>query len=190
MQITYFVHSTTEDNERNIASGWFDVSLSETGVQQAHALKDQVGDHNFTAVYCSDFRRAMQTAEIVFGPNIRLESRLREMSYGTFNGRPAHIVAERALGAIIEPFPAGEACIHVENRMRRLLHELAQEHEGEHIAIVSHRFPQLALEVIVNEKTWEEALTQDWRNTGSWQPGWRYDVAPVLRNLVDARSGH
>lgn len=185
MQLTYFVHSTTEDNERRIASGWFDVALSSTGIQQAHELKKHVSDHSFDAVYCSDFRRARQTAEIAFGEDVRFDSRLREMSYGTHNGAPAHIVEEKALRSIIEPFPAGEACIHVEARMRRLLRELVTKHENEHIAFVSHRFPQLAVEVIANQKTWEEALENDWRNTGAWQPGWHYDFGPVLGDLVN-----
>lgn len=190
MQITYFVHSTTEDNERRIASGWVDVELSPTGMQQAHELKKHVAAHSFDAVYCSDFRRARQTAEIAFGEDVRFDSRLREMSYGTYNGGPANIVSEKALQSIIEPFPAGEACIHVEERMRRLLRELVKEHENGHIAFVSHRFPQLALDVIVNQKTWEEAFANDWRNTGAWQPGWHYDVSPVLSDLIDGGTRH
>lgn len=37
-KITYFVHGTTTDNEQKISSGWYDVELSETGVQQAKDL--------------------------------------------------------------------------------------------------------------------------------------------------------
>lgn len=190
MQVTYFVHSTTEDNERRIASGWFDVPLSDVGISQAHELKQHVKGRAFAAVYCSDFRRAKQTAEIAFGADVITDSRLREMSYGTYNGGPAHIVEQKALESIIEPFPAGEACIHVEERMRRMLRELAKKHADEHIALVSHRFPQLALEVIANGKTWDNAFADDWRNTGAWQPGWEYDLRPVLRDLVDGRTGH
>ena len=44
------------------------------------------------------------------------------------------------------------------------------------VAIVAHRAPQLAFEVITMNKTWEEAIKDDWRNTKSWQPGWRYEI--------------
>lgn len=37
-QITYFVHSTTTDNQNGISSGWNDVGLSELGIRQSHEL--------------------------------------------------------------------------------------------------------------------------------------------------------
>jgi broad specificity phosphatase PhoE len=33
MKIYFTTHSTTKDNENNIASGWNDVELSELGIQ-------------------------------------------------------------------------------------------------------------------------------------------------------------
>ncbi|EKE05987.1 MAG: hypothetical protein ACD_19C00129G0002 [uncultured bacterium] len=33
VDITYFVHGTTTDNEKDISSGWYDVELSEKGIQ-------------------------------------------------------------------------------------------------------------------------------------------------------------
>ena len=41
IKITYFVHGTTTDNEQRISSGWKDVALSELGVKQGIALKEQ-----------------------------------------------------------------------------------------------------------------------------------------------------
>ena len=38
IKITYFVHGTTTDNEKGIASGWLNPSLSDTGIQQAKEL--------------------------------------------------------------------------------------------------------------------------------------------------------
>ena len=48
--------------------------------------------------------------------------------------------------------------------------------KGKTIGIVAHRAPQLALEVITKGITWEEAINNDWRKTGDWQPGWVYIV--------------
>ena len=36
VKITYFVHGTTTDNEKNISFGWFDVSFSEKGIIVNH----------------------------------------------------------------------------------------------------------------------------------------------------------
>jgi len=35
VKMTYFVHSTTKDNEKEISSGWSDPELSELGKKQA-----------------------------------------------------------------------------------------------------------------------------------------------------------
>ena len=44
IKITYFVHGTTTDNEKEISSGWKDVELSELGIKQSIALKEQTKD--------------------------------------------------------------------------------------------------------------------------------------------------
>ena len=75
---------------------------------------------------------------------------------------------------IKEKFPNGEALIDVEKRMRDFCNFLLENYNGKHIAIVAHKAPQLALQVITQALTWEEALEKDWRKTKSWQPGWDY----------------
>ena len=47
---------------------------------------------------------------------------------------------------------------------------------GKTVAIVAHRAPQLAFEVLTKKITWEEALEKDWRKTKAWQPGWEYKI--------------
>lgn len=86
-QITYFVHSTTSDNENGVSSGWNDIDLSILGVQQSEALRKTLNDRNFDIIFCSDLKRARQTAEIAFSnhPNIVYDSRLRECNYGAMN---------------------------------------------------------------------------------------------------------
>jgi broad specificity phosphatase PhoE len=42
VNITYFVHGTTTDNQKDISSGRYDVELSELGIQQSIDLKDQI----------------------------------------------------------------------------------------------------------------------------------------------------
>ena len=57
IKITYFVHGTTTDNEKDISSGSSDVELSELGVKQSIELKDKVKDKKFDVVFCSDLKR-------------------------------------------------------------------------------------------------------------------------------------
>ncbi len=53
---------------------------------------------------------------------------------------------------------------------------LKQNYDGKHIAIVAHKAPQLSLDVLLNGKTWKQALAEDWRKTKTWRPGWEYEV--------------
>ena len=66
--------------------------------------------------------------------------------------------------------------LDVEERIKSFCNDLLKNYEGKHIAIVAHKAPQLAFQVITEGKTWEEAIEQDWRKTKSWQPGWEYEI--------------
>ncbi|OGN08568.1 MAG: hypothetical protein A2750_02080 [Candidatus Yanofskybacteria bacterium RIFCSPHIGHO2_01_FULL_45_42] len=75
---------------------------------------------------------------------------------------------------ITERFPEGESYEDVKARIADFLKFLKQNYDGKSVAIVAHKAPQLALDVLLKGKTWEEAFAEDWRKTHSWQPGWEY----------------
>lgn len=173
VKITYFVHGTTSDNLNSRASGWSDVGLSELGIKQSYELKKLLNGKKFDAVYSSDLRRAVQTAEIVFG-RFTKDKRLREINFGDLTGSDFKKIEERMYKFISKQFPNGECYRDVEKRVRDFLNEVVKLYNGGHIAIVAHQAPQLALEVITKGKTWEEAIKEDWRRKGEWKPGWEY----------------
>jgi hypothetical protein len=51
-----------------------------------------------------------------------------------------------------------------------------KNYEGKHIAIVGHKAPQFAIEMLVKWKTWEEVFSEDWRKKKARQPGWDYEI--------------
>lgn len=179
IKITYFVHGTTTDNEKGISSGWKDVELSELGVQQATKLKEMTSDREFDAVFCSDLHRAHTTAEIAWDGIYPIipDARLRECNYGTLNGAPSSIVEPmQEEECITKPFPDGESYEDVKKRVEDLLEFLKKNYDGKHVAFVAHKAPQLALDVLLNGKTWKQALAEDWRKTKTWKPGWEYEL--------------
>ena len=64
----------------------------------------------------------------------------------------------------------------VEKRLRNFCKFLLDNYDGKTIALVAHKAPQLALEVITKNISWDEAIKQDWRKTKSWKPGWIYEL--------------
>lgn len=177
VKITYFVHGTTTDNEAKKATGWLPGELSQQGVQQAKNLPNQVEDTTFSTVFCSDLGRAIDSARLGFGDTheIIIDKRLREANYGDMNGK-AHSFKDSMVDYIDMPFPGGESYRDVERRMSDFIDMLRKDYAGKHVAIVAHEAPQLALEVVLNDKTWQQAIDENWRKTGDWKPGWVYGI--------------
>lgn len=176
IKITYFVHGTTIDNENRIASGWSDAMLSEKGIEQAKKVREIVADRKFDIVFCSDLRRAHDSAKIIFGDRVEIipDKRLRECSYGKLNGGSSDTVEPLQEKMIFERFPEGESYEDVKSRMAEFIKFLKANYDGKSVAIVAHKAPQLSLDVLIKGKTWEQAFAEDWRKTKAWQPGWEY----------------
>lgn len=177
IKITYFVHGTTTDNERDLATGWQDGELSELGVRQSENLTRLVADKKYDAVFCSDLKRAIDSANFAFGGkyNIIQDKRLREADYGDYTGQPVAF-KDKMAEFVDRPFPGGECLKDVEKRLADFLNFLKENYDGKHIAVVSHQAPQLALDVLLKNKSWSQAIADDWRRTGSWQAGWEYII--------------
>lgn len=179
VKITNFAHGTTTDNEKEISSGWNDPELSDLGKKRALNLKDLIKDKVFDVVFCSDQKRAIASAKLAFGDNVPIitDTRLRECNYGRLNGAPSSVVEPMCEGdCVYNKFPEGESYEDVKSRMESFLEFLKKNYNGKNVALVSHKAPQLALDVLLKGKTWEQALAEDWRKTKSWQPGWDYQL--------------
>lgn len=179
VHITYFVHGTTNDNETGISSGWSDSALSPLGIQQSIELRDKVKDKKFYVVFCSDLQRAVQSAKLTWEGiyPIIADPRLRECNYGKLNSAPSAIVEPmQEEECLTKRFPEGESYDEVKTRVGDFLQFLKKEYDGKSVAIVSHKAPQLSLDVLLSGKTWKQALAGDWRKTKTWQPGWDYTL--------------
>lgn len=179
VDITYFVHGTTIDNERGLSSGWFDAELSELGKKQCADLKKLIDNEKFDIVFCSDLKRAVESARIAFpGANIIQDKRLRECNYGDLTRADSKKVEPLTAKQIDIPFPNGESYKDVERRMKSFLGDILKDYSGKNVAIVAHKAPQLALDVLLKGRTWEQAIKEDWRlkNPPQWKPGWEYKM--------------
>ncbi len=176
IKITYFVHGTTTDNEKNISSGWLDVELSDLGIKQSIDLIDQIKDKHFDVVFCSDLKRAVKSAELTFNGKVKIiqDKRLRECNYGQYNGQSSDIVEPMQEKMITDRFLEGESYEDVKIRINDFLNFLKENYDDKSVAIVAHKAPQLALDVLLRGKTWEQAFVEDWRKKKAWQPGWDY----------------
>ena len=86
-------HGQAESNVSNLTGGWSQTSLTDVGHQQAHLvakrLKRELRGREVSA-YCSDLKRAVQTAEIIgeeLGLGIIPEIGFRECNNGVAAGK-------------------------------------------------------------------------------------------------------
>ena len=119
VHITYFVHGTTTDNEKGLATGWLPGELSEAGIKQAKELGTLVSDQHFDVVFCSDLKRAVDSAVLGFGDKYEIiqDQRLRECNYGEYSEKPVKEFVDNMTDFIDTPFPSGESYLEIESRI-------------------------------------------------------------------------
>ena len=178
IKITYFVHGTSIHNKKGTAAGWQGSKLTRKGKRQAKKLGELVRNKIFDVIFCSDLNRAVETANLAFSEKnfIIQDKRLREINFGDKTNLRVSELIHKQVNYIDQPFPSGESYKNVEARMTNFLDFLKTKYQNNHIGIVAHQAPQLALEVLLNNKTWIQAFHDDWRVKGEWQPGWEYIV--------------
>ena len=175
VELVYETHAITEDNEAGIATGWLPGRLSEQGRLGAADLGQRRRDTGLAAVFTSDLRRSVETAQIAFaGTDLPLfqDRRLRECDYGELNGSPADAVDAVRARHVDEPFPGGQSYRQVIDATREFLADLAGGYAGRRVLLIAHSANRLALDCLLAGASIEEALTVPF----AWQPGWYYTL--------------
>lgn len=131
-------HGETDWNREGRWQGWADPPLNETGRGQARELADQLRQTPFDAVYSSDLKRALETAEILAAPHgvpVLVDSGLREIDVGSWSGLTREEIRERFPDGVR---PDGETHDEHVARTRAALTRIARDHPGGRILVVGH----------------------------------------------------
>jgi alpha-ribazole phosphatase/probable phosphoglycerate mutase len=175
VEIVYETHSLTTDNEAGIATGWLPGRLSAHGSRLAAELGARRREDNFAAVFVSDLRRAVETAEIAFAGStvpVLQDARLRECNYGSLNGMPVARLAAARLAHIDTPFPEGQSYRQVVAQMADFLRDLARRRDGNRVLLISHSVNKWSLDCLLGGKRLEDLVCAPFE----WQDGWRYTL--------------
>lgn len=146
-------HGQTDWNLEKRLQGHCDVPLNEKGLEQAVLLAESLKSEKIDAIYSSDLSRAWKTAEEIAKYHalpVQKDARLRERSYGAFEGLSREDVKTRypeshAAWYAADPdhvFPSGnqpaESMRNFHNRVIDALCEIANYHKGQKIVVVAH----------------------------------------------------
>lgn len=139
----------TDWNHLRRWQGWVAVPLNELGRRQAQQLAKFVRNIGMSALYSSDLKRAVETAELLaerLDSNPIYDSRLRERNIGSWQGltmeeMQAWYPDEYAqLLADVNSYrmPGGESRAEVGARMLAVFDEIMAQDMGETVGILSH----------------------------------------------------
>ncbi len=173
VEIVFETHSWSTDNDRGRATGWLPGELSEKGRALARELGKRRRDTGLAAVFCSDLRRAVQTAQLAFDqgePPLLLDWRLRECDYGELNGAPAAEVHADRMARLTEPFPGGESWQQAVDRVAGFLRDLPSRWAGRRVLIIGHVATRWALDHYLAGRSLTELAGAEF----GWQHGWTY----------------
>ena len=149
MKTLYLIrHGETDHNKEGLAMGHLDSPLNDHGHRQAQQTAAWLARRPIARLISSDLSRALHTAAplgAALGLRVEPDSRLRELSFGLFEGRKVddcaidhpEIVARWRSGEFDFAPPGGETRRDLMARTRIVLDEILAGPE-EHIALITH----------------------------------------------------
>ncbi len=170
IEIVYETHSTSEDNERGVASGWVHSRLSAVGREQARNLGARRQDDGVDVVFWSDLRRTVETVEIAFAGSdipVLLDWRLRECDYGAETQHPVEKHHAERCGHVDLPYPGGESWSQAVQRVRGFLDDLPLRWNGCRVLLVGHVATRWALDHLISGVSLTELCDADF----AWPKG-------------------
>jgi len=148
-KLVFVRHGQTVWNVEGRVQGHADSVLTSQGRAQAAAVGKRLKELDFIRLYSSDLVRTRQTSEIIAeftGHDVITDPRLREKNMGVFQGLTRFEMEEKygeelALRQAQGPdyiVPNGESDRQFFTRSTACFEELAGNHAGETIVVVSH----------------------------------------------------
>lgn len=140
-------HGVTKWNKQKRYCGFLDVGLSAEGKRQAEKLHQRLKNEKFEKIYCSDLKRALQTARIVFkGKKIIKEKDLKEINFGVIEGMSYDEIMQKYPQVysnwVKDPYkhkiPKSETMLQFKKRINKAIKKIVMLNKGKTVAVVCH----------------------------------------------------
>ncbi|MBQ0064454.1 MAG: histidine phosphatase family protein [Firmicutes bacterium] len=188
MKIWITRHGQTRFNKQKLMQGLTDEPLNETGIAQAKAAREKIGDIHFDAVYASPLDRAITTGAIIGGVDkseVIIDPRIIETDFGKYELCKYYLMGPKMTlyWAFPEVFSAPESVETIESMVERsssFLKELETK-EYENVLVACHGGIIRALKGYLEDK----------ENGISWRPKphncelWVYECENGKHTKVD-----
>ena len=142
-------HAEAEGNLYRRIHGQYDSLVTDNGYRQIAALAHRFEDIHVDAVYSSDLFRTCTTAKAIYGPKglpLTTRKSLREVSMGVWEDRTWGEVARTDAQQLAWfnttdrrwKVEGGESFAELRERISAAIRQIAHNHPGETVAVVSH----------------------------------------------------
>ena len=140
MEIVLIRH-TTPKIEKGICYGQLNVDVRDTFENEVIAIKRQISNYSFDAIYSSPLLRCYKLASKIGNP-IFLNSKLKELNFGDWENKAWNTIDEKEINPWMENFvnkrpTNGESYIELQNRAVKFLNTLINE-DIKSVAIICH----------------------------------------------------
>lgn len=175
MHLVVVRHGQTIENTNDIVQGQLPGRLSAEGVEQALATAVKLQSVNFDAIYCSDLKRCMETAEIIakFHPanEVIYTADLRERKGGIQEGKPSDWNYWNALPGSenSKHYPGGESWEDVYHRVKPFVNQIYELHPNDTVLFVTHGGVVRSIRALTQGITLDELVEDGTPNAGIWE---------------------
>lgn len=144
MRVLLVRHGQTKENELGIILGQHDGTLTRDGEEGVRKLKRTLEKYPIDTVYSSDLGRCVRTANILTegrGLEVNLDPRLREISFGNYQGEPYSVIQGDYVTNLQKSFPNGESNIQMIRRVIDAINDILNDNQDKTVLIVTHSGP-------------------------------------------------
>ena len=146
---TFIRHGESEHNAKDVCNGdpAKEFHLTARGRRQVEKSAKELARQKFDVIFCSDFIRAHETAEILqkhIKAEIKEDKRLGDINVGQCEGLPrtqCRLDQSKAPVLYEYRFPDGESLADIEKRMTAALADIEKQYPGKNVLVVSHEDP-------------------------------------------------
>ena len=158
------IRHTKVYNPKNLCYGHFEIPLAETSQSDIHQASGQVADQ-YSAVFTSPSHRTSALAQGLQRGLVLPEPRLKEMNFGSWEGRPWDAISRDELDLWAKDIvnyipPGGESFQQVADRAQSFLKSI--QHIGyDSVLLVTHKGTIWSMLSYLKSKSLDEAMTID-----------------------------
>ncbi len=137
------IRHTSLNIKSGICYGQSDIGVGDTFIDEATAVKSQLADYQFDAVYTSPLQRCVKLADFCDFPNAIQEPKLMELNFGDWEGKPWDDIDDPNLQNWFNdwlnvPTTNGESFMMQYQRYVEFVNQIKIMHKQQTIALFTH----------------------------------------------------